>query len=714
MAPKNKKIKKLHVARQKTPKGFSPRTVPLQKSIFQQARDLHKAGRFNQAESLYRQILLSEPNQSDALHFLGILAYQTGRGEIAFDLINRAIASRPDYVDAFNNLGIILNELGRKDEAVACLHRALTLKPDSPELHYNMGNILKDQGKLEEAAASYHWALSLNPNHAQAYNNLGTVLKGQGKPEEASAAFARAAALNPHYEDAHYNLGVVLKEQNRLAEAVDSFQKTITLNPHYVDAHYNLGIVLKDQRKLDAAASSFRRAIALNPEYEDAYYNLGLVFKEQGKIEDAAASFRRTVTLKPDFASAHYFLGITLNYLGRQTEAVDCFRQALAIMPDYAEAHYNLGCILMELGQMADAAASLRAALALKPGFVGAYAALSTILKFTEINDDILAMTDIYKNKENLSEAERIDLGFALGKVFEDLKDYDKAFTYLSEADQLKRRTLNYTIQYDRELFEKIKRTFNTDFFTAHLDCGVPDKTPIFVLGMPRSGTTLVEQIIASHPLVFGAGETAVLEDLVHDLCNGSVHPPFPECISRLDRDTLARMGSDYIEKIRQLSSEAVYITDKMLYNFLYIGLIRTILPGAKVIHCRRNPMDNCFAIFKKDFSGAHEYAYDLTELGQFYNLYQDLMAHWDKVLPNFVYTVSYEDLVSDQRKQTKNLLDFCSLPWDDACLTFYKKERIITTASFAQVRQPLYRDSVELWRRYEKYLEPLKKALHV
>ncbi len=262
--------------------------------------------------------------------------------------------------------------------------------------------------------------------------------------------------------------------------------------------------------------------------------------------------------------------------------------------------------------------------------------------------------------KIDISDADRIDLGFALGKVFEDIGNYNKSFDFILEANRLKRGSYEYSIQNDRDLFERIKKTFSPDFFASHHGSGNQDRTPIFILGMPRSGTTLVEQILASHPLVFGAGELTVLVNLANGICTGGTTAQFPECMPDLDVDTFEKMGSDYIEKIREYSNDAEHITDKMPHNFLHVGLIKTILPNAKIIHCMRNPMDTCFSIFKKEFAGTHGYAYDMVELGQYYNLYQDLMAHWEKVLPGFMYTLRYEEMVSDQQKQTKSLLDFC------------------------------------------------------
>jgi len=322
-------------------------------------------------------------------------------------------------------------------------------------------------------------------------------------------------------------------------------------------------------------------------------------------------------------------------------------------------------------------------------------------------------MENLYNNKEKIPEADRIDLGFALGRIFEKTGNYEKSFNFILEANTLKRGAYNYSSQTDQALFERVKTTFSLEFFKVRQSFGDQNTTPIFIVGMPRSGTTLTEQILATHPQVFGAGELEILPNLVDRVCAERSAAWPQECVPKLDQNTLTQMGTEYLETLRKFSSDACYITDKLPYNFLHVGLIKIILPRAKVIHCQRNPMDTCFSIFKTEFAGLHEYAYDMAELGRYYKLYLDLMSHWEKVLPGFMYTLQYEEIVSDQKSQTKKLLDFCALPWDDACLNFHKTARRVTTASLSQVRQPLYQNSVGRWKCYERQLEPLRKAIY-
>jgi len=506
---------------------------------------------------------------------------------------------------------------------------------------------------------------------------------------------------------------LALHRAGRLPEAENLYRQILLAEPNHTDALHFLGVLENQVGKHDISAELISRAISIRPDYVEAHYNLGITFYTQGKLDKAEASYRRALVLNPDYTDVHYNLGLALKDQGKLDEAISSFRRAINLKPDYAEAHHNLGVVFGELGKLDEAVNCYKKTLSLKPYYVRAYRGLTQIVKYTDIDDVIRAMEHLYNKKEKLPAADRVDLGFALGKVYEDLKVYAKSMRFLLEANLLKRKTYQYFIKDDHDLFARIEQVFSPEFFASHHGFGCLDRTPIFIVGMPRSGTSLIEQILASHPEVFGAGELDLLRKMTHSFCAGHSNAPFPECMLELGRDVSVKMGSAYVGKIREYAPDIKYITDKMPHNFLRIGLIKTILPNAKVIHCKRNPMDNCFSIFKTDFTVIHGYAYDMVELGRYYNLYQDLMAHWEKVLPGFIHTIRYEEMVSDQREQTKSLLDFCGLPWDEACLSFHKTKRRVRTVSLAQVRQPIYRDSVELWKRYAKQLEPLRKAIY-
>jgi tetratricopeptide (TPR) repeat protein len=303
-------------------------------------------------------------------------------------------------------------------------------------------------------------------------------------------------------------------------------------------------------------------------------------------------------------------------------------------------------------------------------------------------------------------------LYFALGKIYEDLGEFEKAFACVREGNRIKRATYAYDIKRDNQFFANLKAVFSKQFCDRYESCGHKNNTPIFILGMPRSGTSLVEQILSSHPLVYGADELKELSQIVLASCRNFSGGEFPGCIVNYRPQDFERLGARYIESIQQYSSKN-HITDKMPHNFMYIGMIRLMLPNAKIIHCKRDPLDNCWSLFKTLFAPPHEYAYDLSELGEYYKHYQDLMEHWHLTFPGYIHDIQYENLVTDQKLQTVRLLEYCGLEWHDDCLLFYQAQRRVSTASAVQIRQPIYRSSVHLWKQYKKQLSQLSRILH-
>ena len=314
--------------------------------------------------------------------------------------------------------------------------------------------------------------------------------------------------------------------------------------------------------------------------------------------------------------------------------------------------------------------------------------------------------------KSATNDEQRMHLAFGLGKAFEDLHQYEKAFSFFAEGNSIKRRSYSYTVDDRGNFFKKLEEVFDSSLFAKHQGTGCDDETPLFILGMPRSGTTLVEQILASHRHVHGAGELRTLKRIVTSCFDKGKVAEFPESIRQVDSADFEHPGFEYIQAIRKHTPDARFITDKMPENYKYIGLIKLMLPGAKVIHCRRDPVDTCLSIFKTFFTVMHEYSHDLGELGRYYSFYCRLMEHWHSVVPGFIHDVQYESMVVDQAGQTRALLEYCGLEWDDACLEFHKSDRPVRTASAEQVRRPIYKGSVQLWKRYETQLAPLLERL--
>ena len=600
---------------------------------------------------------------------------------------------------------------GRLPQAEHIYQKILQADPNQPVALQLLGVIASQVGKSGIAVDLITKALAINPDYAEAHNNLGVAFKNLGKLDEAMACCHKALAITPDFAEAHYNLGSVLKDLGRLEEAVASYRKAVVARPNYVEAHCDLGAALLVLRRPEEAVASYRKALAVRPDFAEAHNDLGNVLKDLGRPEEAVASYHKALDIKPDFAEAHSNLGNAFKELGRMDEAVASYHDALAVKPDFAEVHYNLGNAFKEVGKLDEAAASYSKALAIKPDYAEAHRLLAYIKRHSEYDDDIQAMERSYA-KPAIGDAQRMHLAFGLGKAFEDLHQHEKAFGFFAEGNSIRRASFSYSIEDQANFFKKLEEVFDSSLFAKHEGAGCDDETPLFILGMPRSGTTLVEQILASHRRVHGAGELGNLKRIVSSYFDKGNGVEFPESIRFADGASFERQGVEYIREIRKYSMDTRFITNKMPANFKYIGLIKLILPNAKVIHCRRDPADTCLSIFKTYFTGKHEYSHDLGELGRYYNAYGELMEHWHGVLPGFIHDVQYEDMVADQAGQTRPLLEYCGLEWDDACLEFHKTNRPVRTASAEQVRRPIYKDSVQLWKRYETQLAPMLEIL--
>ena len=397
---------------------------------------------------------------------------------------------------------------------------------------------------------------------------------------------------------------------------------------------------------------------------------------QQHDIDAAAIKLNRAITLQPGNAEANAKMAYLHNIRGEPGKSTAYYRKAIELDPHYSEAHQGLVFLQRQI----------------------------------EYTDDIRRMETTYASPD-ISDFDRMLVGFSLGKVFDDLKQYDKAFEFFHEANQIHRKTYTYSVERQRVFFDQHKEGFNQEFFNRCKDYAVTDNTPIFILGMPRSGTSLVEQILASHPLVHGAGEVEYIRLVVNEI-EKLTGKPFPQNIDKVAPEKLRDISLAYIENLKANAGEVKRVTDKLPHNFLRIGLFAGVMPDAKIIHCDRNPMDVCLSIYQHYFSADHGYASDLKELGEYYNLYEDMMTFWHEQLPGHIYRISYEQLVSDTDNQIRQLLEYCELPFHHDCLAFHKIERVVKTPSASQVREPIYNNAVARWKNYAKYLHPLRQAL--
>ncbi|MBF0370225.1 MAG: sulfotransferase [Magnetococcales bacterium] len=473
------------------------------------------------------------------------------------------------------------------------------------------------------------------------------------------------------------------------------------------------GVAHHQTGQLDQAIAWYRRTLTIDPQNINAMNNIGAVLKMQGKLKEAEQHLKRALAINPHFASAHNSLGVVLKNMGRLDEAIRHLRQAIALQANYANAHHNLANALLESGHLAESEKHHRKVLAIKPNDIISICNISYLHKHTENDDLIRTMESLLANTP--SQGDQINLNFTLGKAMADLGQYSKSFQYFAKGNALKRESFQYNIETSKNVVRHLRELCTAPYLEERKDSGHPNPTPIFIIGMIRSGTSLLEQILASHPKVYGGGELNFVNQILfkdRPFAEVSLAGEVPNYFSGLNAEEIAQLGAEYIGKIRELSADAVHIVDKMPFNFLYIGLIRTILPQARFIHIRRSPLDTCLSIYRINFGNHLPFAYDLTELGQYYRLYLQMMAHWNKVLPGVIHEISYEELTANQEQETRRVLAFCDLEWDDCCLHFHKTNRPVRTASFQQVRRSMYQTSVDGWKRYKDELQPLIMAL--
>ena len=492
-------------------------------------------------------------------------------------------------------------------------------------------------------------------------------------------------------------LAAVLKQMGKINESLVASQKSVQLNPQDAGAHNNLGVLLKELGRLEEAEESCRQAITLKPDLAEAHYNLGNTLKEQGRLDEAEASYTQAITLKPDLAEAHYNLGNTLKELGRLEEAETNYRKAIALKPDFAEGHNNLGATLQEQGRLDEAETNFRKAIALKPDFAEAHRHLTLLKKFDAQDKQYSKMQELYLDK-NISEEQRCHINFGLAKACEDLGDLEKAFQHYREGNVLRKKLLNYNINQDIELFRQIKFTYPR----IEQNSLAPDKLsknliPIFIVGLPRSGTTIVEQIISSHSKVTGAGELNFAAQFGSSIGRG---------LSDSNTDSLINFRERYLFKLQSVSNGNLIVTDKMPQNFRYIGLLAAAFPEAKIVHVKRNPAAVCWANYKQYFvAKGTGYCNTIDDVISYHKLYENLMVFWTNTLSKRIYKLDYEQLTVNQESETRQLIDYLDLDWDEKCLSPQNNKRNVATASNVQIRKKVYRGSSEQWKKYQPFL---------
>jgi tetratricopeptide (TPR) repeat protein len=626
-------------------------------------------------------------------------------------LCEAALQRFPDHVNLLGLAGAIALRLGQRAQAEQRLRRTVELAPGFAKPWEDLGTLLMQRGRAGEAATCLERAVRLDPQLELAHFNLGRALAQLGRGAEADAAFEASFALAP-WRRALAEAAIAQRE-GHTQDAERAYRRVLQADPGNVDALAMLGRSAAVAGRAQEAERLLRRAIALAPDHLEALLGLARLLKDADRFEEAIEPLRRVLDLDPRSAAAHHQLGNCLAQLGQFEEAAAGQRRATELEPRHAGAWLGLGHALKTLGDYDGGVAAYRACSELNPGSGEPWWSLAN-LKTYRFDDAEIATLRARAQAPGTEEGSRVNFLFTLAKALEDRKDYAGAWAHYAEGNRRQRALLSYDPVQTELQNDAIVEVFDAAFFAARRGWGEPDRSPVFVLGLPRSGSTLVEQILASHSEVEGTAELPYIGRLTSALSrNRADGTNYPHVVRELDARHAQRLGAEYLARaaVHRRQGRANFI-DKMPNNFPCTGFIHLILPNARIIDVRRAPLDACVANYRQLYARGQAFAYDLVELGEYYLQYLRLMDHWERVLPGRVLRVRYEDVVCDLEGQARRLLAWCDLPWQDACLRYWETERAVRTASSEQVRRPIYTDSVGQWRRYAEHLEPLREVL--
>jgi tetratricopeptide (TPR) repeat protein len=562
--------------------------------------------------------------------------------------------------------------------ALAVYERICRREPDNPLILRYLGLAKFQLGEREAGLECLKRATTLAPKDAATWSDLGRMHAILGNIQQAIACFRQAVTADPDYSDGWHNLGAALRQARDVNGALAAYQQALALNPKRVDTYLNLGNLLVDDNQPENAIESFKRAAALDPKLGQARASLAGELSGRGDVSEAEFIYRQAIGLDPRHAQAWFGLGRTLEDLGHAEQAAHCYRQVLRLHPQQPWA----------LGQLLG-------------------------LQGSEADDALIRDAQRTLDVEQTPDAAKALIGYGLGKVYDRRGGYDAAFAAFERANRARRAQAG---PFDAAEFEqridRIIKTFSAEFFEERRRFGIGTNLPVFIVGMPRSGTTLTEQILDSHPRMFGAGELPHLAELVTGLPERfDLDVPWPLCAPQLTAMNIHEAAHAYLEKLRaKAPHSALRASDKSPLNFFHLGLIALLFPNARIVHCTRNPIDTCLSIYFENFRPNQTYATCLDDIAIYYRGYERLMAHWREVLPLTMLELRYEDSVQDIEAQARKLIAFVGLAWDERCLDFHESRRAVQTPSRWQVRKPIYTSSVQRWRRYEKHLGALKK----
>ena len=647
------------------------------------------------------------PTDSDVIRrrFLAAAHLSRHRYGEALDLLEGLGNDTPEIV---SDRGLAFAGLGRHAEALVQHRRAITLAPEGMAGHNNLGLSLLALGCKEEALAAFETALGLAPASLEALTNLGRVCAGLGRKTLARTTLERALEIDPSYAPAYRDLVELLLEAEDAEAALDLAEAALRRVPDDADALFDAGRALMLLSREGAALSRFDQAIALRPEFDRAHLKRGVALSELGRHAEAISCVDAVLVRRPDMIAAHCCAGRVLAEAERHDDALLRFDTALALDPSSVAALMGRSATLRTIGRLDEARATLRQAVEIDPDDPNCWYQYAETKRFRPGDPDLATLEALEGRAAQMAPSARMYLHYALAKAYRDVGRHKRVVDHVVAGGVLKRKEAPYNETATLAMFRRVAEVFTPEALAAQAGLGDPSDVPVFIVGMPRSGTTLIEQILASHPGVHGAGELSVARQGAAALRSDDGRAAYPDIVPTLSAEKLQAMGAHYIARAHADAPDALRVTDKLPENFVHLGLIRLMLPNARIIHARRHPADSCLSCFFTLF--AHlGFTFDMRDLGRYYAGYDALMAHWRAVLPaRAMLEIRYEEVVADLDAQARRIVAFCGLSWDDRCLAFHETRRPVRTASVTQVRRPLYATSVGQWRPYRRLLAPL------
>jgi tetratricopeptide (TPR) repeat protein len=619
----------------------------------------------------------------------------------------------PNHPIALLLLGIGLRTVGDTGAALAAFDRLVADQPNSAASRYELGLTLIDAGQVERALAVLRHAVALMPDFADAWRAIGDQLTLRGDVHGADAA--RAWQIKASTKDPRLLAAAGALCANDLPEAEEMLKQHLWQHPTDVAAIRMLAEVAGRLGRFKDAENLLSRCLELAPSFHAARHNYALALHRQNRSAAALQQIELLSAADPHNAGYRNLKAVVLSKIGDYQESIEIYADVVKRLPDHAKIWMSYAHALAAAGKEVEAIAAYRRSIELAPGFGEAYWSLANLKTFRFSRDEVAAM-QAQLAATDLKEEDRFHFHFAVGKALEDEGSYEPAFVQYASGNRLRRNGITYDADESADHVRRSKALFTSAYFSAREGYGTHARDPIFIVGLPRSGSTLIEQILASHSAVEGTMELPDILAMVHALSNrptASGKSEYPQVLASLTAEECRALGQQYLDQTRiQRKTDKPLFIDKMPNNFQHIGLIRLTLPNAKIIDARRHPLACCFSGFKQHFARGQHYTYDLEEIGRYYRDYVELMAHFDEVLPGRVYRVFYEAMIDDTEAEIRRLLSYCELPFEPGCLRFYETERAVRTASKQQVRQPIFREGVEHWRHFEPWLGTLKTTL--